>query len=39
MLQVPSLGDAEKGQMAMIMTLKDLGLAMCAVLIANASEN
>jgi putative oxidoreductase len=39
MLHVPCLGDAVKGQLAMIMMLKDLGLAMCAVLIANASEN
>lgn len=38
MLHAPCLGDAEKGQMAMVMMLKDLGLAMCSVLIANASE-
>ena len=38
MLHVPCLGDPEKGQMAMLMMLKDLGLAMCSVLIANASE-
>lgn len=38
MLHVPCLGDQEKGQMAMLMMLKDLGLAMCSVLIANASE-
>ncbi len=39
MLHVPKLGDPIGGQMAMVGMLKDLGLAMCAILIANASEN
>ena len=38
MMHVPNLGDATKGQMAMASMLKDLAMAMCAILIGNDSE-
>ncbi len=38
MLHVPNLADAEKGQMAMASMLKDMAMAMCAILIGNDSE-
>ncbi len=38
MLHVPNLADAEKSQMAMASMLKDMAMAMCAILIGNDSE-
>lgn len=38
MVHIPNLGNLEIGQMAMASMLKDIAIAMCAVLIGNDSE-
>ncbi len=38
LLHLPNLGNPEKGQMAMVSMLKDMAMAMCAILIGNESE-
>ena len=38
LVHAANLGDAEKGEMAMASILKDMAMAMCAILIGNDSE-